>query len=63
MADFNVLHVFGLSLVVSTLRSTVFNPMSLFKTFTSAALGGGGKGKPNQSPLSALMGGLKDAQK
>lgn len=62
MADFTFLHVFGLSLVVTTLRSTVFNPMSLMKTFAGAALGGG-KGKPNQSPISALLGGLQQAQK
>jgi len=40
MADFNFLHVFGASLVVSVLKTKVFNPMSLFKTFTGSFTGG-----------------------
>ena len=32
MADFNFLHVFGAAMVVTTLKTTLFNPMSLIKT-------------------------------
>ena len=36
MADFNFLHVFGVSLAVTALKTTLFNPMSMVKTFTSS---------------------------
>lgn len=41
MADFNFLHVFGGALVVTTLKNTMFNPSSLFKTFTSSMMSQG----------------------
>lgn len=36
MADFNFLHVFGAAMVVTTLKTTLFNPMSLIKTVMSS---------------------------
>lgn len=57
MADFTFLHVFGASLIVTTLRVTVFNPMSLFKSFTASkaqALSGGlGSGMAGMNPMMA----------
>ena len=35
MADFSFLHVFGLSLIATTCRVTIFNPMSLGKKLMS----------------------------
>jgi len=59
MADFTFLHVFGLSMVVTTLRVTMFSPSSLLKTLFGQATGGS---KPEKSPITALMEGLKVAQ-
>ncbi len=57
MADFNFLHVFGVSLVVTTLKTTLFNPMSLVKTFSSS--GSKSASAVKQSPLQAMMSGMQ----
>jgi len=54
MADFSFLHVFGVSLVVTTLRTTLFNPMTLIKSTATKAMTGGAK--PGVNTLQAMMG-------
>ena len=56
MADFSFLHVFGVSLVVTTLRTTLFNPMTLIKSTATKAMTGGAK--PGVNTMQAMMGGV-----
>ena len=50
MADFTFLHVFGASLVVSALRHTLFNPMSLVSSLAGSSAGQKGTAAP-QNPM------------
>ena len=47
MADFSFLHVFGLSLIATTCRVTIFNPMSLGKQLFSSMGPKSADGKSN----------------
>ena len=54
MADFSFLHVFGLSLIATTCRVTIFNPMSIGKKMLSQVKVGDGKGNFG-NPLQQFM--------